>query len=182
MQEKSDVIDKIKSAVGKYKYAVPVIVVGLLLLLWPSGRKDSSVSVSQKKQDDALPQAQYSDAVEQKLAAILAAVEGVGRVDVFLSPGSPSLVTYAADTTVSKSTDGQQIDSAYTNRSELVITRDAQGNESAVVVSSTYPQYRGALIVCDGGNIPAVKLAVTQAVSGLLGIGTDTIIVMKMQK
>ena len=45
----------------------------------------------------------------------------------------------------------------------------------------TYPQFRGALVVCQGGGDPAVRLAVIEAVSALTGLGSDKISVVKLQ-
>ena len=39
----------------------------------------------------------------------------------------------------------------------------------------------GAVVVCDGGDDAAVRLAVTQAVSAYTGLGSDRITVMKMK-
>ena len=50
-----------------------------------------------------------------------------------------------------------------------------------VVTKETCPQYRGALVVCDGGNNDRVRLAVIDAVSVLTGLGADRIAVVKWQ-
>ena len=44
-----------------------------------------------------------------------------------------------------------------------------------VVTRETYPQYRGALVVCEGGGNDAVRLQVVSAVSALTGLGADKI-------
>ena len=43
------------------------------------------------------------------------------------------------------------------------------------------PVYLGAIIVCQGGDSPAVRLAVVEAVSNVTGIGSDRITVEKMK-
>ena len=44
-----------------------------------------------------------------------------------------------------------------------------------VVRTQYYPSFRGALVVCPGGDDPQVQLAITQAVSALTGLGSDRI-------
>ena len=52
-------------------------------------------------------------------------------------------------------------------------------NGGVVVRQEIYPQYRGALVVCDGGNSDRVRLAVVEAVSALTGLGADKISVVQ---
>ena len=44
-----------------------------------------------------------------------------------------------------------------------------------------YPEYRGALVVAQGADNAAIKLAITQAVAGLTGLSSDKITVVKMK-
>jgi hypothetical protein len=39
----------------------------------------------------------------------------------------------------------------------------------------------GAIVVCQGADSPSVKLAITQAVAKITGLGTDEICVLKMK-
>ena len=50
-----------------------------------------------------------------------------------------------------------------------------------MVTQETYPQYRGALVVCEGGGNDAVRLQVIAAVSALTGLGSDRIAVVRWQ-
>ena len=42
-----------------------------------------------------------------------------------------------------------------------------------------YPVFQGALVVCEGADQAQVRLAMTQAVSALTGLGTDRITICK---
>lgn len=53
--------------------------------------------------------------------------------------------------------------------------------EETVVTRTAYPTYRGALVVCQGGDRADVKLAVTEAVSALTGLSSDRVTVAKCQ-
>lgn len=67
---------------AKNRYVLLVLVLGLLLLLWPEGGGASSL----ENAADALASTGVSLEREgEKLAALLTATEGVGRVNVLLS-------------------------------------------------------------------------------------------------
>ena len=58
---------------------------------------------------------------------------------------------------------------------------DGGDREETVVTRTAYPTYRGALVVCQGGDRADVKLAVTEAVSALTGLSSDRVTVAKCQ-
>lgn len=49
------------------------------------------------------------------------------------------------------------------------------GSQEVVPLQTLAPEFQGALIVCQGGGDPAVRLNVLQAVSALTGLGADKI-------
>ena len=53
------------------------------------------------------------------------------------------------------------------------------GREEAVALQQVYPQFQGALVVCTGGDDPAVQLKLVEAVSALTGLGSDKISICK---
>ena len=56
---------------------------------------------------------------------------------------------------------------------------DGGSGDAPVVTRTVYPTYRGALVVCQGGDRADVKLAVTEA--ALTGLSADRITVAKSQ-
>ena len=55
------------------------------------------------------------------------------------------------------------------------------GEDMPLVTRQTYPVYRGALVVCQGGDRAEVRLAVTQAVTALTGLSADRVTVAQWQ-
>ena len=51
------------------------------------------------------------------------------------------------------------------------------GSQEVVPIQTVAPQFRGALVVCPGGDDPGVRLQVIRAVSALTGLGSDCITV-----
>ena len=76
---------------GRWKYVLLVAAVGLGLLLWPAGQTTVTPSLTQ----GASPS--QSSAEEERLASLLSAMEGVGRVQVLLSENGAAVVCQGAD-------------------------------------------------------------------------------------
>ena len=64
---------------------------------------------------------------------------------------------------------------------EPVPSEGGGSGDAPVVTRTVYPTYRGALVVCQGGDRAEVKLAVTEAVAALTGLSADRITVAKSQ-
>ena len=54
---------------------------------------------------------------------------------------------------------------------ESTVILSTDSGEEAVLVTQRYPTFQGALVICPGGEDPAVRLALTQAVAALTGLG-----------
>ena len=156
----------------RYKFAALVVLIGAVLLLWPSG-EDRTAGTSPAQT------AQESGNIQAELEEILGTIQGVGQVRVMLTVDSGGERQLAQDTelTYSGATEAPE---DYSRRSETVLV-DAGSNDEVVVTRQVYPTYRGALVVCQGGDQAAVKLAVTEAVAALTGLNADCITVAKWQ-
>ena len=164
----------VRKAWDKYKYVALVALVGALLLLWPEGGGSSKAAESGSSRQDVTAQLQD---VEAEMEDILSKISGVGQVQVMLTADSDGRRQLAEDTEES----WQDSDSGSGSRSsETVVVDDGQG-ETPVVTRTWYPTYRGALVVCQGGDQAAVRLAVTEAVTALTGLTADRVTVAKWQ-
>lgn len=163
----------------KYKYAALVALIGAGLLLWPvlgggetgSPRKDQPARTAQNSWD--------LQTIQKEMEEILGAMDGVGQVKVMLTVDSDGERQLAQDTQLSYSGDTAAPED-YSRKSETV-RLDGSGGDETVVVRRTYPTYRGALVVCQGGGSAEVRLAVTGAVAALTGLSTDRVTVAKWQ-
>lgn len=156
----------------KYKFVALVVLIGAVLLLWPSGKPTTSVSSS-----DAVP-TEARD-VQGEMEEILSKISGVGQVQVMLTVDTDGTRQLAQDTELSYS-GSTAAPEDYSRRSETVVVDGGDGDQT-VVVQTQYPTYRGALVVCQGGDRAEVKLAVTEAVAALTGLTADRITVAKWQ-
>lgn len=159
---------KLKGSISNYKYVLLILAVGILLMLIPTTK-------NAEKNVETPVAADLEITQEEKLETILGQIQGVGEVRVLLSTESTGETIYQTDTDI---TEGNGTEN---QRNDTVILTDADRNQSALIQSSSSPVYRGAVIVCQGGEQPSVKLAVTQAVIKATGLSADRICVLKMK-
>lgn len=107
--------------------------------------------------------------MEDRLETILSGIDGAGTVQVLLTEESGRQTLYQTD-----------IQSDDSRRSEdTVLVEDAARTESGLVRQTLEPKYRGAVVLCDGADRSAVKLAIVEAVGCVTGLGADRICVLK---
>ena len=147
----------------QYRYVVLLLMLGVLLMLLP-------------KKQETEPEAPVSvpesvDSLEEDLARILSRIRGAGRVEVLLTE-------YAGTETLYQTDADRTADSL---REDTVVVSDRERGESGLVRQVIPPRYMGAVVVCQGGDNPAVKLAILEAVSRATGLKSNQISVLKMK-
>ena len=152
----------LRESLGRYRLVWLAILAGLVLLLLPSGR------------DRETPAAQQETAAvfdlsetEQRLGETLSRIDGAGEVTVLLSLRDGPKRVLAQN----RQEGGE--------RTETVVLSRGGGSQETVTVQELSPGYQGALLICEGGDDPRVRLALTQAVSALTGLGADKISISK---
>ena len=145
----------------KYKFVALILCIGIVLMLLPVGKTDT---YNQKEQTRETQESFDLDALEHKLEAALSEINGVGTATVVLTLKSSGEDVLAQD--VSQGTSME---------SETVIVSTGSGTEQAVSIKTIYPEFQGALVICDGAGNAGVKLEVLQAVSAITGLSSDKI-------
>jgi len=148
---------------GRYKYVFLVLVVGAALLLWPVDGGGGGKSTADA--DEVLETA----ALERKLEKALSRVEGAGTVTVVLTPES------GPERVLAQNADEREHGEEVERQTTVVMASKGTGTQEAVSIQQLAPQYRGALVIATGADQPQVRLALTQAVSALTGLGADKI-------
>lgn len=143
----------------KYGGLLLVVALGALLMMLPSGEKRETTAGEEKEDTFDLA------AFEEKMADCLSGVKGAGRVEVVLSVDSGSRRILAQDVRQ----EGEQI------TRDVVTLGRGSGSQTVVPLQTVAPEFRGALVVCDGGNDPQVRLSLLQAVTALTGLGADRV-------
>ena len=161
---------KLHKLVEKYKYAIVVLLIGLTLLLIPDKQ-----SKPQKVESSAPATAREEILIQDSLVEILQSVDGAGKVKVLLSIGEGEETIFQTDTETSTTGDSNN------QTVKTVIITDSERSEAGLIRQVNPAAFKGAIVVCQGADSPTVRLAVTQAVSKITGLGTDAICVLKMQ-
>jgi len=153
----------------RYKFIFLILAVGLLLLLWPQGNDmEKSEHLETSENVDFNLQE-----LEEKIEKTLSKIEGAGNVSLILTVKSGVERIYAMDSEYIENSD------ACEENLTTVLVSNGNGTEQTAVIKQVYPEFQGALVVCDGGDDPKVKLLITQAVSALTGLRTDKITVCR---
>ena len=159
------------AALSRYKYVLVVAALGALLLAWPQRAEERAAEATEEESGTREDLA----ATEAALEEILEAISGVGEAEVMLTLQSGGEKVLASDSTLRYSGSAQAPDD-YERAAETVLISGG-GEDDVVVTEERCPQYRGALVVCEGGGSDAVRLRVTEAVAALTGLGADRIAV-----
>ncbi len=157
----------IRAAIQKYKYVVLVVALGIVFMMIPDAQK--------QEETPTVPESTAKEStITEELTAILAQIEGVGKVRVMITEESGSQTFYQTDE------DRTEGDGTASIRKETVIV-SGNGKESGLIQTVTPPVYLGAIVVCQGADNVQIRLAVINAVSAVTGISTDRISVLKMK-
>ena len=159
---------KLLHFIEKYKYVALVLAVGIVLMLIPTGSETAKEAALPAAEDRIL-------SVEEKLTQILRQVKGAGEVQVLLTEALGEETIYQTNEDI------LQDDASFSSHGDTVTITDSQRNEQGLVRQQNPPQYMGAIIVCQGGDSPTIRLQIVQAVANVTGISSDRITVLKMK-
>lgn len=158
---------ELKEFLKKNRYVLLVLLCGLVLLCWPQG--------IQQTQQDIPQQTGQTESLEQRLEKILSQVSGAGTVRVLLTQAESGETIYQTDDTESTQENGSSL------RRETVLVSDGSRQQAGLVRQTQAPVYRGAVVVCQGGDTAPVRLAIVEAVAGVTGLPSNRITVLKMK-
>ena len=144
----------------QYKAVLLVLAVGIGLMLLPTG--ESTTPEPAKGEASAVFDL---EAFEGRLARPLSLVEGAGETTVMLTLKHDGLQVLAQDV----ERDGERTSAA------TVTLGRGSGSQEVVTLQRQGPQFQGAVVVCAGGGTASVRLALTEAISALTGLGSDRI-------
>lgn len=158
---------KITGFVSKYRYVILVLVIGIALMLIPFGSKKSETAVTPAISNE-------EPDITDQLTKILSQIDGAGKVSVMLTVKTGQSSVYQNDEDITSGESGSI-------RQDTVIITDENRVQSGLVQHVLAPEYRGAIVVCEGADKPEVRLHIIEAVARVTGLGTDKISVLKMK-
>ena len=161
---------RILEFIKKYRFVVLILGIGILFMIMPTGRSEK-----QSQSEQPVQQAQQFEDTADQLEYILSQISGAGKVNLLLTKGSGEQTIYQTNE------ERDNGDHNLSIRVETVIVTDKDRNQNGLVQKILAPEYRGAIVVCQGADDAAVRLAIIEAVADATGLGTDRISVLKMK-
>ena len=116
--ERGKLTGNIQKFLNKYKFVVLILIIGLVLMLLPTGNSRSGEA------GKAATTSSSTEPLSQQLETILSTIQGAGRVRVMLTIAAGEEVIYQTDN------DHTTNDTSGTNRSSTVVISDSERNES----------------------------------------------------
>lgn len=160
--------------------------VGLLLLSLTSlpgsgGGKSGGGTNNAAQESIRVDLTAYEQQLEARLCSIVGAIAGAGEAKVMLTLDSGSEPIYATqgDTNSEYAANGESVEESLSANKEYVIIGSGSG-EQGLVLKMVEPQVRGVAVICQGGDDILVKQAIVEAVTAVLGIGSNKVSVAKM--
>lgn len=153
-----------KKVISKFKegkYVLCIFLLGAILLLLPKCSGGEKAERTEATEQITPPAFELSEQ-ERRLSEAVSSIAGAGRAQVVLSVRGSVGRELAAE-------DG-----------ETLIVSTGGGAQAPVELRFIYPEYQGALVLCEGAEDPQVRLAVTEAVRAVTGLGTDRISVARL--
>ena len=158
-------MEAMKNLLLRYRYAAIILLLGLGLMLLPSGKKETP------KPGEVTEQRNLSRELEQ----ILSAVDGAGRVRVLLTEQIGAEIHYQTDCRTDTS------DSGESRQEDTVLIDGEDRKKTGLVRRRDPPRYLGAVVAAQGADSPQIRLALIQAVECATGLRTDQIQVVRMK-
>jgi stage III sporulation protein AG len=159
---------KIREFLKKYRFVILILLSGIVLMLLPTGKETVQPTANTVQQP-------LFDDPSQNLEKILSQIRGAGKVQILLTKGAGERTVYQTDQNRENHDQDQSL------RVETVIVTDNDRTQNGLVQQILAPEYRGAIVVCQGADDAAVRLAIIEAVADATGLGTDRISVLKMK-
>lgn len=151
----------------KYRYVLLIFLIGLFLMLMPQ----------QKTQEPVMKPAEQptEPSLEESLEAILSKIDGAGKTEVLLTQAMGEQIMYQTNE------DASETDMSESIRKDTVMIVGEGRDETGLIRRIDPPVYLGAVVLCQGGDNPHIRLSIVEAVSNATGLTTDRITVLKMK-
>ena len=163
--------EKLKDILKKYRFAALVALAGVVLMVLPGKTQTDTETAPAEAAAFSLEE------TERRMAEVLGAMDGVGRVQVMLTLRSGETLSLAEDSSATLGSGGD-----VRQDSQVLTVNRGSGKQEVVVTQRLYPTYQGAVVVCQGAGDSRVRLRVLETVAMLTGLGSDRISVVQWKQ
>lgn len=157
--------EKAVSFLKQYRTVVLTVVMGLILMAVPG----KQAAAAEPEPADPQP------SLQQSLQEILGKLEGAGKVAVLLTEKRGEEIFYQTDR------DSVSGDTSGSSKEKTVLITDSERGQTGLIRKTDPPVLQGAVVLCQGGNDPKVRLSIVEAVMAATGLPSSCITVLKMK-
>ena len=158
------------------KMLIVCVLVLVILVIFASSLKPKSTSETSSnlaKGETSFGSLEYSRELENRLEQVLSAIEGVGKVEVFVLVEASPKVEYLKEESSSTNKDGQ-------TSSQTSVFEQRNGSETCPVVTVEFtPKVIGVLVVATGAKDIKLKTTLINAVSSVLSVKVSNVEVLE---
>ncbi len=154
------IISKLKGLKHKELIIAVIAIVIMLVIYFSSFGKAEEVDTVTQKSD-------YCTEMKLQIERAISRMEGAGKAEVVINWASGVESVHAQNTTTNGNNTTSQV---------------VQGSSGPIVVKEIYPQAIGVLVVCEGGNNAKIKIDIIMAISTLMDISSEKVLVFGMNK
>ena len=163
--------ESVKKYLNNKKIILLAFAIGVLFVLF-----SEVFSEKQNESKITFNQEAYVLSLEKRIEEIVSDIYGAGECNVMINIASGSESVYVKENKKSYDTSDQN------NKSEsedsVITVKDRDGSEYALVTKELMPEICGVVVACKGADEVSVKNSVIQAVSTVLGVGTNKVCVI----
>lgn len=148
---------------------------------------DSKATNAQAEEEPTKTTAQeYTQQVEKSLTELIGNINGAGSVKVLVTLERNTQYVYATEEKkTTQSTQDQAANATVKNQendsreTKYILVKGADGSQQALAVTEVEPIVKGVVVVCEGGNQPAVQKDIIDAVTTALNLSSARVCVIK---
>lgn len=156
---------KIFGQIMNTKTLVIIFIIGMILLIMPSGKTSESKEIHNTIDVS-------KESIEEELEGIISKINGVGRVDVMVTLEDKGVTYYAQDEQIKKDENNKTTEKSH-------VFSKKSSTEEPLIIKKTEPKISGILVCAEGAENPQVKSNIISAASALLGIKSHRIEVLE---
>lgn len=180
--------DKIKNFILGENAKKIIVISGLIGigLIFISNMLTNKDSPKKENQETQISANDYVKTLEDNIKSLISAIDGAGKSKVLITLESSSQNIYATEQkknseavedreneTISKKRESSDFETKY------IKIKDENGAEKPISVTQIQPTIKGVVVVCDGGDNPAVQEKIINAVKTALNITSKRVYVTK---
>lgn len=161
----SETIKKPKKIKPEYVIAVILVIAAVLIVVCGG----SGVKLLKSTSSDSAT-VSYDDKIEKKLKNLISQIDGAGKTTVFvsLSGGNGQEILKTIETVT---------ENGVKKTTSTAVTVGGK----PYVIRELNPEITGVAVVCEGGDVLAVKIAITEVITTTLGVSSENVRILKMK-